>query len=132
MTVTILHFQESTLTKILFVASELSGQNFDAAVEMTGLFENHKLKGQRASKRHLKESASQKAVKVSIPYSKFKCLRGDLESDEILDVLTKVINSEWSVCEMENELRRIKEMRALQNFLVKYTQCETWDETKAR
>ena len=63
-------------------------------------------------------------MKVSMPYSKFRCLRSDLESGEVLDPLTKVRNSEWSVCEMENGLQEIKEMRAVQNVLVKYTQTK--------
>ncbi len=124
--------QESVLSHVLYVSSELEDDAYNALVEVIRLYESLKLKGQRASKKTLKENASQKAIKLSFPYSKLRCLRGDITNTEIMAILNKVIKLELSLVEMEQESCRIKEMRSLQNFFVKKTECDSWQDAKER
>ena len=88
------------------------------------------LKGQRASVKVLKGHTS--SCKLSFPYGKLKCLRGDVMEEELLLILGKVIKKELSLSEMESEINRIKEMRALQNYFVKYTDSPSWVVAKER
>lgn len=99
---------------------------------MMDLYATIKLKGQRASTKILKDGTNTQMSKLCLPYSKLRCLRGELTNYEIVTILTKVVSQEYSLSDMENELCRIKEMRALQNYFVKTTDCASWEEAKER
>ena len=101
-------------------------------MEMLDLHGDMKLKGQRASKKILKEGTSTFTSKLCLPYSKLRCLRGELTNQEIVEMLTKVVSLEISVTDLEKELCRIKEMRALQNYFVKATDSASWEHAKER
>jgi hypothetical protein len=55
-----------------------------------------------------------------------------LKEDEMKIVLESVCDGEMSLLEMECELVRIKEMRALENYFVKATACSSWANAKER
>ena len=59
-------------------------------------------------------------------------MRGSLTENELQNVIDEVIAKEKSVQEMESEFIRIKEMRALQIFFIKYTNCQSWKEAHER
>lgn len=120
------------MSNILLVSSELGDEAYDALVEVLRLYESLKLKGQRASKKSLKDNVDAKTLKLSFPCFKLRCLRGNVTNSEMATALNKVIRLEFSLREMEQELSRIKEMRALQNFFVKKTDCDTWEKSKEK
>lgn len=124
---------ETVLSNVLFVASELGNNVYDAMVTVMDMYGEMKLKGQRASKKVLKGGTAVGITsKLCYPYSKLKCLRGDVNDKELLDMLNKVIETELSLQEMKCELVRLKEMRALQNYFVKNTNSTSWTEAKER
>ena len=61
--------------------------------------------------------------KSDFTYLRLKCIRAEVRGPELVDVFEKVNTKEKSLSEMQSDLVRIKEMRALQNFFVKYTDC---------
>ena len=71
-------------------------------------------------------------MKIDLPPSKLRCLRGEITNDELLVILKKVLNLQFSLAEMQKECCRTKEMRALQNFFVRGTECESWDDAKTK
>ena len=91
-----------------------------------------KLKGQRTSKKILKNNKDGVLMKIDLPPSKLRCLRGEITNDELLVILKKVLNLQFSLAEMQKECCRTKEMRALQNFFVRGTECESWDDAKTK
>jgi hypothetical protein len=78
-------------------------------MEMLELYGQMKLKGQRASKKILKEGTSTLTSKLCLPYSKLRCLRGELTNQEIVEMLTTVVHLEMSVTDLEKELCRIND-----------------------
>jgi hypothetical protein len=120
------------LTNVFFVASDLDDDVYDAVVEMMNQYGQYKLKGQKITKKALKENVKEKASQLSLPYTKLKCLRGDLKKEELLDILHEVNTGGMSLQEMEKEMCRLKEMRSLQNYFVKSTDCQSWSEVKKR
>ena len=119
--------QESSLSNVFFVAADIDN---DLLVELVSCMEKHnnsQLLGQRIPKRAEKGGMVAKAL---FPYSKLKCIRGEITSQELLDLVRQVNAKEISYHDMERELTRIKEMRALQNFFVKYTNCSSWENAK--
>ena len=95
---------------------------------MISMYTRLELKGQRAPKKCLHSGM----LKQDFPYSKLKCMRGSLTENELQNVIDEVIAKEKSVQEMESEFIRIKEMRALQTFFIKYTNCQSWKEAHER
>jgi hypothetical protein len=71
-------------------------------------------------------------LKQDFPYSKIKCMRVSLTENELQNVIDEVIAKEKSVQEKESEFIRIKEMRDLQTFFIKYTNCQSWKEAHER
>ena len=120
------------LSNVLFVASELDDNVYNAVLELMKQYGALKLKGQKASKKAMKDNAKNKTLKVSFPYTKLKCLRGDLKMDELLQILHNVISGDISLQDMEKELGRLKEMRALQNYFVKNTNYSSWRVAKEK
>ncbi|CAB4019463.1 Hypothetical predicted protein [Paramuricea clavata] len=86
------------------------------------------LKGQRASKKCLQSGI----LHLDLPYYKLKCMRGSLTEEKLKSVITEVIAKEKSLHEMEAEFVRLKEMRALQNFFIRHSNCESWKEAQER
>ena len=95
---------------------------------MISMFMKMELKGQRASKKCLQSGISH----LDLPYYKLKCMRGSLTEEELKSVITEVIAKEKSLHEMEAEFVRLKEMRALQNFFIRHSNCESWKEAQER
>ena len=81
---------------------------------MIGKYRRLELKGKRASKKALKEANM--TSKSDFPYSKLKCMRGEVTGPELVDVLEKVNIKEKSLFEMESDLVHIKEMRYVGNY----------------
>ena len=105
----------------MYVAAELQDDAYNLLIEMLDLYGDMKLKDQRASKKILKEGTSTLTSKLCLPFSKLRCLGGELTNQEIVEMLTKVMGLEMSVTDLEKELCQVKEMRALQNYFVKAT-----------
>jgi hypothetical protein len=95
------------------------------------MFSQTQLKGQRASKKALKDGEVG-STRLAFPYAKLKFLRGDVTQPEILDVFQRVVNKEITLQEAESELVRLKEMRAVQKHFMKQTNCTTWTNAKER
>ena len=89
------------------------------------------VKGQRAANEFLKKGEIGRE-KLDYPYSKLKVFRGEITELEIKLLLEEVIKKEKSWQEMESEIVRIKEMRALQNFFGKQTNGTKWEEVQRR
>ena len=96
------------------------------------MYRAFKLKGQKLSKKNLKGNSKDKLPDTSFPCARLRCFRGELKKEELLTNLQSVIAGEMSLQEMERELCRLKEMRALQNYFVKSTDCSSWNEAKQR
>ena len=65
------------------------------------------LKGQRISSKSLQSGI----LRQEFPYSKLKCMRGLNREEELTRAITQVIEREKSICDMEKECTRLKEMR---------------------
>ena len=97
-------------------------------LEITTKYRKLQLKGQRATKKVLQNIKCQ----ADFPYAKIKCMRGDVTEEELVQILGQVVSKEKSLAEMESDLVRIKEMRALQCFFVKYSNCTSWQDAQKR
>ncbi|XP_028417131.1 uncharacterized protein LOC114541406 [Dendronephthya gigantea] len=128
---TIIGESETALSNVFFAASDLNDAVYDSLLNIMEMYGKMELKKQRASKKALKEGTAF-SCKLDFPYIKLKCLRGDLTQDEILNLLQKLMEKEFSLPEMESEITRMKEMRALQNYFVKQADCISWTEAKER
>ena len=120
--------QESTLANIFFVCADLSERIFNMVLEIATKYRKLQLKGQRATKKVLQNIKCQ----ADFPYAKIKCMRGDVTEEELVQILGQVVSKEKSLAEMESDLVRIKEMRALQCFFVKYSNCTSWQDAQKR
>ena len=112
------------------MSADLSDDVLPTLVEVVKKFRSLELKGQKASKKALTYGVM--TAGSDFPYARLKHLRGEITQDELLVALTKVNNKEMSLAEMEADLVRIKEMRALRSFFIKYTNCASWKEAKER
>ena len=64
--------------------------------------------------------------------SKLKSLRGNLNEDVLELLLNKVDRGELSLVGLEQECRKIKEIKDLQRHLLEQSACKSWDEAKQR
>ncbi|CAB4038287.1 Hypothetical predicted protein, partial [Paramuricea clavata] len=119
---------ESAPAHLLYICSDVGNEVFESLLSMICMYTRLELKGQRASKKCLHSGM----LKQDFPYSKLKCMRGSLTENELQNVINEVIAKEKSVQEMESEFIMIKEMRALQTFFIKYTNCQSWKEAHER
>lgn len=91
--------------------------------------------GQKVSTTVLKKlSAAESSRKptVDCPVSNFKCLRGNLSNEEIECPLVKVNDGQMSFAGLEQESRRLKEMKELKPHLVEQAGCKSREEAKTR
>ena len=95
-------------------------------------FEKAELKGQRVSKKVLKQRYSAVNQKIDFPPTKLKVLRGEVTAEELWKLLKDVNSKTLSLYELEAEASRIKEMRAVQNVFVKLSGSSSWEAAKKR
>lgn len=124
--------QETTLSNVFYVSSEFSPELVHALLEMLDKYGKAELKGQRVTKKVLKEKHSAIARKIDFPPSKLKMLRGDVTGAELLQLVEEVNLKRTSLVDLESELLRIKEMRAVQNAFVKHSNSVSWEDAKQR
>jgi hypothetical protein len=110
------------------VSADVSEKVFELVLEMVTNYRQMRLKGQRATKKVLKDIKCQ----ADFPYGKLKCMRGDITELELINILSEVNSKQKSLAEMESDLVRLKEMRALQSFFTKYSNCSSWQEARER
>jgi glutamate synthase domain-containing protein 2 len=120
------------LSNILFVSSEFSPELLAEVIDMIHKFEKAELKGQRVSKKVLKQRHSAVNQKIDFPPTKLKVLRGEVTAEELLKLLKDVNSKTLSLYELEAEASRIKEMRAVQNVFVKLSGSSSWETAKKR
>lgn len=123
--------QENALGNIFHICTSYGEDVLHLLLQTLDLYGQLQLKGQRATKEFLKKGESGRA-KLDYPYSKLKVFRGEITELEIKFLLEEVVKKEKSLQEMESEIVRIKEMRALQNFFVKQTNSTKWEEVQRR
>ena len=121
--------QESCLSNIFFVASEIADDVLLELMTCMHKHNNYELLGQRVPKKVAKVGMP---VKAAFPPSKLRCFRGDVTTDELIKLLREVNAKEISFQDMEAELIRLKEMRMLQDFFVKITSCSSWADAKEK
>ena len=110
------------------MSADVSEKVFELVLEMVTNYRQMRLKGQRATKKVLKDIKCQ----ADFPYAKLKCMRGDITELELINTLSEVNSKQKSLAEMESDLVRLKEMRALQSFFAKYSNCSSWQEARER
>lgn len=112
--------------EIVFSLISLKEAEYSLLIRALDLYSKMELKGQKVSLNNLK-----KRLAHCPPY-RFKCLRGDLQTKEVNDLLLALTNKKFSLKEMETEARRIKEMREVKCSFMSETGCKTWEEAKER
>ena len=110
------------------MSSVFSESVCELLLSLISIYMRMELKGQRASSKSLQSGI----LRQDFPYSKLKCMRGLITEEELTRVITQVIQGEKSISDMEKEFTRLKDMRALQNFFLKSTNCKSWEEARER
>ena len=96
-------------------------------------YDNLEILGHKVTTRIMKRmSSSDSNLQTTIDclVSKFKCLRGNLNEDELEMLLNKVDRRELSLMGLEQECGKIKEIKDLQRHLLEQSACKSWDEAK--
>ena len=112
--------------EIVFFLSGLKEGEYSLLIKALDLYSKMELKGQKVSLNDLKKRLA------DCPPYRFKCLRRDLQTKEVNDLLLALTNKKISLKEMETEARGIKEMRDVKCSFMSGTGCKTWEETKER
>lgn len=112
--------------ELVYFLSGLKEDEYSLLMKALDLYSKMELKGQKVSISHL-----QTRVADCPPY-RFKCLRGDLQTKEIHDLLKALTAKEITLKEMEIEAHRIKEMREVKRIFMNETGCKTWEEASER
>ena len=121
--------------EIVFFLSSFSDKLHALLDSILEKYGNLEILGQKVATRIMKKmSSSDSNLQTTIdwPVSKFKCLRGNLNEDELELLLHKVHKGELSFMGLEQECRRIKEIKDLQRHLLGQSACKSWDEAKRR
>ena len=111
---------------MVFFLCSLKEDEYSLLIKALDLYTKMELKGQKASVSNLQTKVA------DCPAYRFKCLRGDLQTSEIHDLLKALTTKEITLKEMEVEARRIKEMREVKRVFMNETGCKTWEEASER
>ena len=121
--------------EIVFFLSSFSDKLHALLDSILEKYGNLEILGQKVTTRIMKKMSSSDSnlqTTIDCPVSKFKCLRGNLNEDELELLLNKVHKGELSFMGLEQECRRIKEIQDLQRHLLGQSACKSWDEAKRR